>query len=158
MLNIVGIIIVASGFLAPYVSNGRFPPTVLFWIGGMLFLNKGVLIKPETTWTKWARVGIWANIALSLIMLATFYFTMNKSTTTIGHWLSMMPYWLSRPATALGQQIFPFSEIHHPDGSVSFHMGFARTVIADFLDVVIFPVVAVVIGSLRHKRLQTEES
>lgn len=158
MINIVGIVIAASGFLAPYVSNGRFPSTVLFWIGGLLFLNKGFLIKSETAWTKWARIGIWANIALSLVMLATFYFTMNKSTTTIEHWLSMMPYWLSRSATALGQQIFPFSEMHHPDSSVSFHMGFARTVIADFIDVVIFAVVAVVIGSLRQKRLQTEES
>src|SRR5574337_1190224 len=116
MINIVGIVILILGFFAPYLSSGRFPSTVLFWIGGLLFLTKDVLIKPETTWTKWARIGIWANIALFLIMLATFYLTIDKSMTTIGHWLSMIPYWFSKPATALGQQIFPFSETHHPDG------------------------------------------
>jgi hypothetical protein len=157
MVNIVGIVIAASGFLAPYWSSGRFPSTVLFWIGGLLFLNKGVLIKSETTWSKWARNGIWANIALSLIMFAALYLTINKSMTTMGHWLSMIPYWLSRPATALGQQLYPFTETHHPDGSVSFHMGFARTVIADFLDVALFALVAVVIGSLLQKRIRTGE-
>jgi hypothetical protein len=158
MVNIVGIVIAASGFLVPYVSNGHFPSIVLFWIGGLLFFNKGVLIKFETIWAKWARIGIWANVALSLIMSATFYLTINKSMTTMGHWLSMIPYWLSRPATALGQQLFPFTETHHPDGSVSFHMGFARTVIADFFDVALFALVAVAIGSLRQKRIRAEES
>jgi len=158
MLNIVGIVIVASGFLAPYLSNGRIPSTVLFWMGGLVFLNKGVLIKPETTWTKWARIGIWANVALFLIMLSTFYLTIGRSMTTIGHWLSMIPYWLSRPATALGQQIFPSPETHHPDGSVSVHLGFARAVMEDFLDVALFALVSVLIGLLLQKRLQTEES
>ena len=158
MINIVGIVIVVSGFFAPYLSNGRLPSTVFFWIGGLLLLNKGVLIKSETTWTKWARIGIWTNIALSLMMLAIFYLTIDRSMTTMGHWLSMIPYWLSRPATALGQQIFPFTETHHPDGSVSFHMGFARTVIADFIDVALFALISVLIGLLRHKRLKTVES
>jgi hypothetical protein len=152
MINIVGIVIVVLGFFTPYLSDGRIPSTVLFWIGGLVFLNKGVLIKPETTWTKWARIGIWANIALFLMMLATFYLTIGRSMTSLGHWLSMIPYWISRPATALGQQIFPFPETHHPDGSVSFHMGFARTVIADFLDVALFALVSVVIGLLRLKK------
>lgn len=158
MINIVGIVIVVSGFFAPYLSNGRLPSTVFFWIGGLLLLNKSVLIKSETTWTIWARIGIWTNIALSLMMLATFYLTIDRSMTAMGHWLSMIPYWLSRPATALGQQIFPFTETHHPDGSVSFHMGFARTVIADFIDVALFALISVLIGLLRHKRLKTVES
>ena len=158
MINIVGMVIVASGFLAPYLSDGRIPSTFLFWIGGLVFLNKGLLIKPDTTWIRWARFGIWANIALFLIMLATFYLTVGRSMTTLGHWFSMLPYWLARPATALGQQLFPFPETHQPDGSVSFHMGFARTVIADFLDVALFALVAAVIALLRQKRLQTEES
>jgi hypothetical protein len=158
MLNIIGIVIAASGFFAPYLTDGRIPSTALFWIGGLVFLNKGVLIKSETVWTKWARIGIWTNIALFLIMLATFYLTIGRLMTTIGHWFSMLPYWLARPATALGQQIFPFPVTHHLDGSVSFHMGIARTVTADFLDVALFASVSVVIGLLRQKRLQTEES
>ena len=158
MINIVGIVIAASGFFAPYLTDGRIPSTALFWIGGLVFLNKGVLIKPETTWTKWARIGIWTNIALFLIMLATFYLTIGRSMTTIGHWFSMLPYWLARPATALGQQIFPIPATPHPDGSVSFHIGFARTVTADFLDVGLFAMVSVVIGLLWTKRPQNKES
>ena len=152
MINIVGIVIAASGFFVPYMSNGRFPPAVLFWIGGLLFFNKGVLIKPETTWTKWARIGIWANIALFLIMLATFYLTVGREMNTLGYWFSMLPYWLARPATALGQQLFPSPAMHHPDGSVSIHMDFTRTVITDFLDIVLFAVTAVVIGMFWSRR------
>lgn len=157
MINIVGIVILILGFFAPYLSSGRFPSIVLFWIGGLVFLNKGVLIKPEITWSKWARIGIWVNIALFLIMLATFYLTINRSMTTIEYWLSMIPYWLSRPATALGHQLFHSPGTHHLDGSVSFHVGFARTVIADFLNVALFALVSAVIGSLRQKKPRTEE-
>lgn len=152
MLNIVGIVITATGFLAPYLTNGRIPAILLFWIGGLVFLNKGIFIKPETTWTRWARIGIIANIAFFALMLGTFSVTVNRPTTAFVHWLSMIPYWLSRPATALGQQIFPFPEIRHPDGSVTIHMGFTRTVIADFLDIAIFVAVAVAIGLLWNRK------
>jgi hypothetical protein len=158
MINIVGIVIAVSGFFAPYLTDGRIPSTALFWIGGLVFLNKGILIKPETTWTKWARIGIWTNIALFLIMRATFYSSVGRSMSPMVGQLSMVPYWLARPATALGQQIFPFPETHYPDGSVSFHMGFARTVTADFLDVGLFAVVSVVVGLLWTKRPQNKES
>ena len=157
MINIVGIVILTSGFFAPYLSDGRFPSTVLFWIGGLLFLNKGVLIKQETKWTKWARIGILTNIAFFLIMLATYFITTDRSMTTLGSRLSMIVYWLSNPATVLGQQIFPFPETHQPDGSVSFQIGFARTVIAHFLDVIVFALVSVIIGLMWQKRLQTKE-
>lgn len=154
-MNILGIVIVALGFFVPYVTSGRFPSTVLFWIGGLLFLSKGVLIKPQTSWVKWARNGIWANIALFLIMLATFYLTVGRSMTKLIYWFSMLPYWLARPATALGQQLFPSPKTHLPDGSVLIHTGFLRTVMADFLDVLLFVLVAIVIGLLWQKRLQT---
>jgi hypothetical protein len=152
MINIVGIGIVALGFFAPYVSNGRLPSTVLFWIGGLLFLKKGIIIKSEANWTKRARFGIWANIALFLIMLATFYLTAGRIMNSLGHWFSMLPYWLARPATALSQQLFPSPATHHPDGSVTIHMDFTRTVITDFLDIVLFAVTAVVIGMFWARR------
>ncbi len=156
MINIIGVVIIASGFLAPYVINGRFPSIILFWIGGLLLLNKGVLIKTATTWTKWARIGIGANIALFL-MIPIFYLTVNISMMTLGYWLTMVPFWFSRPATALSGLLFPVPGIHHPDGSVTFHTGFARAVIADFFDVVLFAVAAVVIGLIRQKRLRNGE-
>jgi hypothetical protein len=157
MINIIGVVIIASGFLAPYVSNGRFSPIILFWIGGLLLLNKGVLIKTATTWTKWARIGIVAHIALILIMIPIFYLTVNVSMMKLGYWLTMVPFWLSRPATALSPLLSPVPGIHHSDGSVTFHMGFARAVIADFLDVVLFALAAVVIGLIRQKRLRNGE-
>jgi hypothetical protein len=158
MINIAGIIILMAGFFAPYFSHGRLPSTVLFWIGGLMVFNSGKFIKPEATWAKWARLGIITNIALFAVMLGAFYITIDRSTSTFVHWLSMIPYWLSRPATALGQQIFPFPEIRHPDGSVTFHMGFLRTVIADFLDIATFAVAAVVVGLFRKRRQKSEVS
>lgn len=158
MINVVGIVLLTLGFLAPYLSDGRLPSIVFFWIGGLVFLNKGIIIKSATTWTKWARIGILTNIALFIVMLGTFFIMNERSTTAFVHWLSMVPYWLSSPATALSQQIFPIPGTHHPDGSVSFHMGFARTVITNFVDVAIFALVSVVIGLMWQKRQQTKES
>lgn len=152
MINIVGLVIAASGFFAPYVGSGRFPSTVLFWIGGLLFLRRGIIIKSETTWTKWARIGIWTNIAFFLIMLATFYLTVGREMYGLGYWFSMLPYRLARPATALSQQLFPSPATHHPDGSVSIHLDFTRTVITDFLDIVLFATAAVVIGMFWSQR------
>ncbi len=149
MINIIGMVIIISGFFAPYLTNGNTPAIPFFWIGGLVFFNKGILIQSEAPWAKRARIGIMINIVLFVVMLATFYSLSERPITALVQRLSMVPYWLAKPATALEQQIMPFPEMLHPDGSVMFHMGFLRTVIADFLDVVLFATAAVAIGLLR---------
>jgi len=158
MINIVGILITISGFLAPHLTNGNIPAIPFFWIGGLVILNKGILIKSNATWMKWARIGILINIVLFVVMLTTFYLLNERPITAFVQRLSMVPYWLSKPATALGQQLLPFPEMQHLDGSVTFHMGFSRTVIADFLDVAVFATAAVVIGLFLKKTQENKVS
>ncbi len=158
MINIVGILITISGFFAPYLTKGNIPAIPFFWIGGLVFLNKGILIKSNAMWMKWARIGILVNIVLFVVMLTTFYSLNERPMTAFVQRLSMVPYWLSKPATALGQQILPFPEMQHSDGSVTFHMGFLRTVIADFLDVAVFATTVAAIGMFLKKTQENKVS
>jgi hypothetical protein len=151
MINIIGIVIIISGFFAPYLSSSNIPAMPFFWLGGLVFLNKGILIKSDATWMKWARIGILINIFFFIVMLATFYALNERPITSFVQRLSMVPYWLSKPATALGQQIPSFSEMRYSDDPVTFHIGFSRTAIADFLDVVAYMASAAAVGLLRMK-------
>jgi hypothetical protein len=72
MINIVGIVFLILGFLAPYITDGHLPSIVCFWIGGIIFFNKGLLIRLGTPWVKWARIGILTNIAIVAVMFVTF--------------------------------------------------------------------------------------
>ena len=152
MINIVGIVILILGFIAPYISGGSLPSIVFFWIGSLMCFNKGLLIRPDTPWAKWARIGILTNIALSAMTFATFSLIVGVILTSFEYWLSRIPYWLSAPATVIGQELFPAHETHRSDGSVLIHIGYLRVVVEDFLNVVIFALGSVVIGLLWQKK------
>ncbi len=158
MINIVGIGILIFGFLAPYITDGHLPSIACFWIGGIMFFNKGMLIKPETQWVKWARIGILINVAMTAVMFVIFTLINGVIMSPFWFWLSRIPYWLSAPANAIGQQLVPALETHRSDGSVFIHLGYLRIVVEDFLDVVIFASLFVAIGLLRQRRLQLQKS
>jgi len=158
MINIVGIIFLILGFLAPYITNGHLPSIVCFWIGGMMFFNKGLLIHPETSLVKWVRIGILANVAIVAVMFVTFSLINGVIMSSFLFLLSRIPYWLSAPATAIGQQLFPALETPRSDGSVLIHLGYLRIVVEDFLNVVIFVSAFAVIGLLRQKRIELQKS
>ncbi len=132
MINIVGIVILIVGFMAPYISSGRLPSVVFYWIGGLMCFSKGLLVRTDTPWTKWARIGILTNIVLSIITFATFSLIVGVILTSFEQWLSRIPYWLSSPATVIGQELFPAHETHRSDGSVLIHIGYLRVVVEDF--------------------------
>jgi hypothetical protein len=158
VINIVSIMILILGVFAPHITNGRLPALFLFWIGGMMCFSSGLLVKPGAAWAKWTRLGILTNVACFVLMLAIFYITIERPMTRFEQWLTMIPYWLAKPATALGQQLFPYPEIQKADGSLIFHMGFSRTVFADLLDVGLFAAIAMGIGMLpemRHREKRT---
>jgi hypothetical protein len=158
MINMVGILFLILGFFAPYITDGHLPSIVCFWIGGMMFFNKGLLIRPETPWAKWARIGILTNVAIVAVMFVTFSLINGVIMSPFWFWLSRIPYWLSAPATAVGQRLFPALETHRSDGSVLIHLGYLRIVVEDFLNVVTFVLGSVAIGLLRQRRLQLQKS
>ena len=152
MINIVGLIIFALGFFAPHISEGRIPALPLFWVGGAMLLSSGVFIKPGSSWTRWARLGIIANVLFVALMLSVFYATADRPMSKTGQRLTMMPYWVAKPMTAAGQHIFPYKEFHNADGSIAFRMSFIRTSFVDFLDIAVFAFAGVGCGRLREMK------
>jgi hypothetical protein len=138
MINIIGLLIIVSGFFLPYFIKAHVPSTYFFWLGGLLSFNKGAIIRGELRWAKWAQIGILVNVALVIGALTTDFLIGQGSITRIEYWLSMALYWLSSPATAIGQYIFPYPEIHQPNGSVCFKISYSRTAITAFFNVAIF--------------------
>jgi len=146
MINIIGLLILILGFLWPYLIDVRLPSTSLFWLGGLLSLNKGIIIRGQWRWAKWAQIGILINIILVIGVLAAHFLIGERSITTFEYWLSVILYWISSPATAIGQQIFPYPETRQLDGSVCFYISYSRTIITAFLNVATFASVFAVIG------------
>jgi lysylphosphatidylglycerol synthetase-like protein (DUF2156 family) len=152
MINIIGLLILIAGFCLPYLIDARLSPTFFFWLGGLLSLNKGIMIRGETRWAKWAQIGVMINIALVIGNLAKSFLIRGVSITTFEYWLSVIAYWTSNPATAIGQQIFPYPETHYPDGLVGFQISYLQSAITAFLDVAIFAIIFAVIGIFWQKR------
>jgi hypothetical protein len=158
MINIAGLLILLTGFCLPYLIDLRLPSTYLFWLGGLLSLNKGIIIRGESGWAKWAQIGILINLALVIGVLATHFLIGEGSITKFEYWLSMILYWISSPASAIGQQIFPYPETRQLDGSVCFQISYSQTVITAFLNVATFASVLAVIGLLWQKKKREEEN
>jgi hypothetical protein len=141
MINIIGLLIIVSGFFFPYFIKAHVPSTYFYWLGGLLSLNKGLIIGDEFRWAKWAQIGILINIALVIGMLAIDFLIGQGSITRFEYWLYKILYWMSCPADAIGQYIFPYPETHQPNGSVCFKISYSRTVITAFLNVAIFALI-----------------
>jgi|WetSurMetagenome_2_1015567.scaffolds.fasta_scaffold413553_2 hypothetical protein len=151
MINIIGILIIVSGFFLPYHVD-MLLPSPFFWIGGLLSLNKGILIRGEYKWAKWAQIGILLHIAVNFLSIIINLLIGYGSITEFEYWLTMALYWISGPATLIGKQIFPYPEMHYPDGSVVVEISYHQTLITAFLNVVIFAVIPVLVGTLRRKK------
>lgn len=158
MINIIGLLILVTGFFLPYLIDARLPSIYFFWLGGLLSLNKGMIIRSESRWPKWAQIGILSNIVLQIAMLVTSLAMGEGSITRFEYWLSMLLYWFSNPATAIGQQIFPYPETRQLDGSVCFQISYSRTVITAFLNVATFASLFAVIGLSLQKRKWEERN
>ena len=159
MINIVGLIILIAGFFAPYLSEGRLPPIIFFWLGGFMSLNKGLFIRREARWAKWARMGILTNIAVIIITTLVVDHLIGKSLTKFGYWLTIILYRFSGPTNAVVEQIFPIPTTRLPDGSIGFQISYFRTVITSILTVATYASISVVVGLLwqkmRHNKRDT---
>jgi hypothetical protein len=152
MINIIGLVILVAGFFVPYLSVANLSSTYFYWVGGLLSLNKGIIIRDDLKWAKWAQIGILINIATIVVLFLTHLLIGYGSITRFEYWISTLLYWLSNPVTAIGQQLFPYPETHNPDGSVCFQISFSRTVITAFLNVAIFAIISAGSGFLWQKR------
>jgi hypothetical protein len=156
MINIIGLIIIVAGFFLPYLIDVRLPSTYFFWIGGLLSLNKGIIIRGEFKWAKWAQAGILINIAAIVVLLGAHFLIGYGSITRFEYLISTILYWLSSPATSIGQQLFPYPEIHYPNGSIGFKISHSRTILTAFLNVAFFAFILAALGLFWQKKKSEE--
>ena len=151
MINIIGFLVLITGFCFPYLIHTRVPFTYFFWVGSLLSLNNGIIIRSRMKWAQAAQVGILINIAIVVMMTLAYFSIGYGSITRLEEWIQTILYWTSSPATAVGQNIFPFPETHS-NGRVYFYVSYSRTVITAFLDVATFALTAALFSILWQKR------
>jgi hypothetical protein len=151
MINIIGFLILITGFCFPYLTHMRVPSTYFFWVGSLLSLNKGIIIRSRMKWAQAAQVGILINIAIAVMMALAYFSIGYGSITRLEEWIQTILYWASSPATAVGQKIFPYPETHS-NGRVYFYISHSRTVITAFLNVATFALTAALFSILWQKR------
>jgi len=158
MINIIGLLIIIIGFFIPFY-NVAYPyvsSIYFFWLGGLLCLNKGILIRRNFRWAKWAQIGILIHIAVSIINLVPT-FLIEGFVSSFEFWLSQTLYWISSPATAIGQYMYPYPETPQLDGSVLIQISHIRSVITSFINVAIFALISSLIGIVWQKRKVNEQ-
>ena len=156
MINIIGLLLLVIGSFIPYLSEMRVPFLPFFWLGGLLFLNKGIIIKDKLKWHKWAQIGILIHIAVVTMSLLIFFSIGYGSITRFEYWLERVVNWVSSPVTAVLRQIFPYAETHYPSGAVSFQVSHLRSIIEAFFNVAAFAFGSALIGIFCKNRQEEQ--
>jgi hypothetical protein len=148
--KIIGILTIILGFLAPFLSAGRIPPVLLFWIGFLLLLRTKKSQQPTAEWQYWSRIGLLIHVLGNSFVLFYTYILLNTflSGSYLAGLLSRMFYFLASPVSSLGSHLFPHPKFTMPDGSVQIHVSFLRGTITSFLNVIVYLLVGVGLGKL----------
>jgi len=74
MLNLLGILLIICGFVAPHFLG--YPPPgsmVFFWVGFLLLLWPTNPLLKTSNWPRWARIGLVANLVVTIFYLVLIY-------------------------------------------------------------------------------------
>ena len=109
MYSIIGILIVAFGFFAPYLSKGMVSATLFFWIGFLLFFSPGSKKSSPGDWMQWAKVALVVNIVGGIISIIYSQCLLNtylaKNFIIAKVFLTII--WLTTPITQIVALIYP---------------------------------------------------
>jgi hypothetical protein len=155
MVNLLGALVIIFGFLSPLLIRlpvGRtIPPTIFFCIGFLLLLKENRKFAKKSGWFKWGQVGALVNIIgfLLLILINVLVLNMSLSDTNFGHMLTMGTRWIFMPITSLSALFsLYYEQIKMSDGSLKMEINFLRWTLTCFFNVLLYIVLAVVIGKL----------
>jgi|AntAceMinimDraft_17_1070374.scaffolds.fasta_scaffold276533_1 hypothetical protein len=159
MINIVGVVIIAFGFYAPFIGApfaAYVPLSIIFWLGFLALLSPSKFIPETVNWNKWARSGLLANV-LVCVVIRIIYFHYLVFISPI-HILSELSYWISAPFSMLMGTVFPLEEIKLPNGVSSCSISFIRATTTTFVDILIYLIVGILIGKWLQTRRNKMES
>ena len=162
MVKLLGALIIILGFISPFLihlPNGiPIPPTMLFWVGLLLLLKSSSKLITGSSWLAWGRKGLLANIVGSLLLLLLSEVLVNTSLLgSYGFYLLKGAGFIIHPIASLSQILFPYEHIKMPDGSIGIKIGYLRSSITSFLDILLFIGIAIVIGKLIFSKHNREE-
>ena len=151
MTKIIGVLTIILGFFAPFISGGRIPPVLLYWIGFLFLLKTNKSRQASAEWQYWSRIGLLIHVLGNSFVLFYTYILFNTflSGSYLARQLSWISCFLVSPVSSLGSYLFPYSQFTMPDGSVQIHISFLRGTITSLLNVIVYLLVGVGIGRLK---------
>ena len=149
-----GVTIILFGFLVPHLSDGTLPAIFFFWLGFLLILWPSKYFRKTSVWPKWARIGLVLNITGTLLLLF-FINIISNNAFSYSYFASVLLKSISfifKPISTMFANIFPYNRIQMPDGSIQVSIGFFRSTLTSFLDVLTYLFIGIIIGKLILKQ------
>ncbi len=144
MLNLLGILFIICGFVAPHFLG--YPPPgsmFFFWIGFLLLLWPTNPILKTSNWPRWARIGLIVNVLVTIFFFVLIYLE--------NYELFFKFFYIPYPIGTILHILFP-DEI--PLGVV----GRTISTVATFFNILIYIGVAIILGKLIARKRQQDKS
>jgi hypothetical protein len=146
MINIIGVVIIVLGFIAPFIvpATGYIPSSIFFWLGFLALLSSSKFIPKTVNWNNWARTGLLANMLMYVtVMIIPFHLSIML---TFSYTLFELLRWICSPFTFLFNIFFPSEWIKLPNGGIVGYVSHIRVATTSFIDILIYLTAGILIG------------
>jgi len=159
ILLISGIFVLFLGFIAPYVSHGKLPGLFFFWAGFLVVLWPGKFTALKTFTSKCSLLCLLFH-AITTILLVLFleivFAGEELRQSYFVYYILQAGDLIINPVSKIIDYVIPLRKTTYPDGSVSWQVGFFRATLVDFLDVLFYVTLGVLIG-FKLKKVSEQE-
>lgn len=148
MIALLGALIIISGFLSPFFSKGKVPSILFFWIGFLVLFASRKYYPRYEPWMKWASRGVLLNAVGQLVLIQTLNIVLILKNNDIATKLLNCEYYILKPISNISQFLFPYHHVESAGGIVTFTMTYLKGSAQDFLDVLAYIGMGVLVGKL----------
>ena len=142
---IIGCLSIIIGFFSLSISHGKISSTLFFWTGFFLILWPMKHIPELIVISKWARIGLIINI-IGILFYSQCYALLTSG--NMNYTICMVARWIFNPIQIILEYIFPYKQIYVSDTEVGFAISHIRTTLTDFINILTFMGIAIVIGKI----------
>ena len=141
MINIIGVVIIVLGFIAPFIipAVAYIPSSIFFSLGFLALLSSSKFITKTANWNKWARAGLLANMLMYVTVMIIYVHLLRILN------LSLL-YWIYAPFSSLFGIFFPIESIKLLDGGTIYYVSGIRVATMSFIDILIYLTAGILIG------------
>jgi len=152
-----GIIILITGFIAPYMSHGKLPGIFFFWTGLYLILGAKEIFLWKPATANWARRGLLCHVtgvSLLISLSGIIFFSETLSHNLIVGSLFQIGGLLASPADKMVNFLSPLASTIAPDGSVKTETGIFRSSLCSLLNISIYIIAGGLTGHMIQKKMK----